>query len=210
MLQILSHLKKKFPKAVCALHHQDPIQLMVAVILSAQCTDKRVNQVTPSLFKKYPSSSHFAKANLKELEKMIYTTGFFKNKAKNIKLACQKIEQKFQGQVPRTLKDLMSLAGVGRKTANVILGTAFNISSGIVVDTHVRRISYRLDLTNFLDPKKIEMDLCMLIPKKDWIYFSHALILHGRSVCKARSPLCQLCKLNSLCPKKEVALKKAK
>ncbi len=199
------HLLKRYrPLAECALYHKNPLQLLVATILSAQCTDKRVNEITKTLFKKYPTARAFAKAPLKTLEKEIYSTGFYRAKAKNIRSACQKIQEEFKGQVPGRLKDLLTLPGVGRKTAHVILGTAFRISSGVVVDTHVRRISNRLSFTNSQDPEKIEKNLCNLLSKKTWIYFSHALILHGREVCKARSPKCHVCFLQELCPKRGV------
>ncbi len=201
---MINLLKKYRPTAHCALYHKNPVQLLVATILSAQCTDKRVNQVTKTLFKKYPSAAAFAKANLKELEKEIYSTGFFRSKAQNIKASCQKIQKDFKGQLPSSLEELLTLSGVGRKTANVILGTAFNISSGVVVDTHVKRLSNRLGFTHSKDPERIEKDLCNLLLKKDWIYFSHALILHGREVCKARVPRCSTCFLEELCPKKGV------
>ena len=197
-------LKRYRPKADCALYHKNPVQLMVATVLSAQCTDKRVNQVTKTLFKKYPTAKAFSQAKLKELEKEIYSTGFFRSKAEKIKTACGKIQKEFKGKVPRRLEDLLTLPGVGRKTAHVILGTAFQISSGVVVDTHVRRLSNRLNFTNSEDPEKIEKDLCELLPRTDWIYFSHALILHGREVCKARVPRCKTCFLEELCPKKGV------
>ena len=197
-------LKRYRPLAECALYHQSPLQLLVATILSAQCTDKRVNEVTKNLFKKYPLAGDFANANLKELEQAIYSTGFFRSKARNIKLACQKIQKDFKGQVPDNLQDLLSLPGVGRKTAHVIMGTAFRIPSGVVVDTHVKRLSYRLAWTQFKDPVQIEHALCELLPKGDWIYTSHALIWHGREVCRARSPRCSACFLQDLCPKKGV------
>ena len=197
-------LKRYRPKADCALYHKNPVQLMVATVLSAQCTDKRVNQVTKTLFKKYPTAKAFSQAKIKELEKEIYSTGFFRSKAEKIKTACGKIQKEFKGKVPRRLEDLLTLPGVGRKTAHVILGTAFQISSGVVVDTHVRRLSNRLNFTNSEDPEKIEKDLCELLPRTDWIYFSHALILHGREVCKARVPRCKTCFLEELCPKKGV------
>lgn len=197
-------LKRYLPQAECALYHKNPLQLLVATILSAQCTDKRVNQLTKTLFKKYPTAKAFAKMPLKTLEKEIYSTGFYRMKAKNIQSACQKIQKEFKGQVPNRLKDLLTLPGVGRKTAHVILGTAFRISSGVVVDTHVRRLSNRLSFTNSQDPEKIEKDLCNLLPKTNWIYFSHALILHGRKLCKARVPKCHICFLQELCPKSGV------
>lgn len=202
----VSLLKKYRPSAYCALYHKNPVQLMVATILSAQCTDKRVNEVTKTLFKKYPTTKKFAEAKLTELEKEIYSTGFFRSKAQKIKYSCQKIQKDFKGQVPKRLEDLLTLPGVGRKTAHVILSTAFNISSGVVVDTHVRRLSNRLNFTSSKDPKQIEKDLGDLLPKASWIYFSHALILHGREVCKARVPRCRICFLEELCPKKGVSL----
>ena len=202
--QAVNLLKKYRALAHCALYHKTPIQLLVATILSAQCTDKRVNQVTKILFKKYPSAKAFAEANLKELEKEIYSTGFFRSKAQKIQSTCQKIQKEFKGKVPSRLEDLLTLPGVGRKTANVILGTAFHISSGVVVDTHVSRLSQRLGFTNSKNPVQIEKDLCYLLPKTEWIYFSHALILHGREVCKARIPRCNTCFLEECCPKKGI------
>ncbi|MDE0518884.1 MAG: endonuclease III [Bdellovibrionales bacterium] len=202
--KVVHLLKRYHPKADCALYHKNPVQLLVATVLSAQCTDKRVNQVTKTLFKKYPTAKAFASANLRELEQEIHSTGFFRSKAQNIKAACQKIQKEFKGKVPSCLEDLLTLPGVGRKTAHVILGTAFQISSGVVVDTHVRRLSNRLHFTNSKDPEKIEKDLNYLLPKKEWIYFSHALILHGREVCKARAPRCNTCFLEEFCPKKGV------
>ena len=200
-------LKRYRPEANCALYYKNPIQLLVATVLSAQCTDKRVNQVTKTLFKKYPTAKSFASAKLRELEKEIYSTGFFRSKAQKIKTACQRIQKEFKGKVPNRLKDLLTLPGVGRKTAHVILGTAFQISSGVVVDTHVRRLSNRLNFTYSENPEKIEKDLCYLLPKKEWIYFSHALILHGREVCKARVPRCNTCFLEEFCPKRGVKRK---
>lgn len=200
--KVVNLLRRYRPSAHCALYHKDPVQLLVATILSAQCTDKRVNQVTKTLFKKYPSVHAFAKADLKELEKEIYSTGFFRSKAQSIKNSCQKIQKDFNGKVPSCLEDLLTLSGVGRKTAHVILGTAFNISSGVVVDTHVKRLSNRLNFTHSKAPERIEKDLCNLLSKGDWIYFSHALILHGREICKARVPRCSTCFLEELCPKK--------
>ena len=203
--RVLSLLKKYYPLAECALYHKNSVQLLVATILSAQCTDKRVNEITKTLFKKYPTARAFARVSLKTLEKEIYSTGFFHSKARNIKGACQKIQKEFKGVLPNRLEDLLTLPGVGRKTAHVILGTAFNISSGVVVDTHVSRLSYRLGFTKSKHPHRIEKDLCDLLPKADWIYFSHALILHGRQVCKARVPQCGTCFLQELCPKTDVA-----
>lgn len=202
--KVILLLKKYYPNATCALDYKSPIQLLVATILSAQCTDVRVNQVTKKLFKKYSTVTDLANINLKILEKLIYSTGFFRSKARNIQLACQKIQRDFKGQVPSKLKDLLMLPGVGRKTAHVILGNAFQISSGIVVDTHVKRLSYRLGFTKAKNPQKIEQDLIKLVPNSNWIYFSHALILHGREICKARAPRCHVCFLAEICPKKEV------
>ena len=206
--KVVNLLKRYHPNANCALYHKNPVQLLVATVLSAQCTDKRVNEVTKTLFKNYPTAKAFALADLKKLEKEIHSTGFFRSKAKNIKATCQKIQKEFKGKIPNRLEDLLTLPGVGRKTAHVILGTAFQISSGVVVDTHVRRLSNRLHFTNSIDPEKIEKDLNYLLPKTDWIYFSHALILHGREVCKARVPRCHTCFLEELCPKKGVVFEK--
>jgi endonuclease III len=196
-------LQKRYPDAHCALDHQNPLQLLVATILSAQCTDKRVNLVTPALFARYPDAAAFAGANQDELESMIQSTGFFRNKAQNIILCCKKIVQKHGGEVPRSMAELVDLAGIGRKTANVILGNAFAIP-GIPVDTHVGRLSQRMGLTVHDDPVKIEADLMELIPKKDWTMFAHQMIFHGRQVCHARKPLCETCTLAAFCPKKGV------
>lgn len=204
IIQVVSILKKYKPSAHCALLYKTPIQLLVATILSAQCTDKRVNKITETLFKKYPTVKSFADGDLTELEKDIYSTGFFRSKAKNIKSTCQKIHKYFKGIVPSNLKDLLTCPGVGRKTAHVILGTAFNISSGVVVDTHVGRLCNRLGFVDSKNPLKIEKTLNTLLPKKEWIYFSHALILHGREVCKSQIPRCNTCFLEGLCPQKGV------
>ena len=203
--KIVSLLKRYYSTADCALHYRNSLELLIAVILSAQCSDQRVNQVTQLLFKKYPNVKAFAECDLKDLEKTIYATGFFRVKARNIQLACQKIQKNFNGKVPKSLSDLLTLPGVGRKTALVVLGTGFQMSLGVVVDTHVRRLSYRLWLTQFKDPVKIEQDLCRLLPRSNWIYFSHALIFHGRQICKARIPRCHTCFLDEFCPKKGVA-----
>ncbi len=178
--------------------------MLVATILSAQCTDARVNLVTPPLFKKYRSAKDFAEVDIRELEKDIKSTGFYRNKARSIQGAARGILEKFQGKVPDTLDELIQLPGVGRKTANVVLGVIFGKAEGVVVDTHVTRLSYRLGLTRHKDAKKIEQDLIKIVPKKDWIDFSHLLILHGRAICKARRPLCEQCALNLLWPKKGV------
>ncbi len=199
--RIVRALKKAYPDATCALRHETPLQLLVATILSAQCTDERVNQVTEKLFQKYSTAEDLARIPLTRLEKLIQSTGFFRNKAKNIKACCQTLVERYDGQVPRKLAELVELPGVGRKTANVVLGTAYGIASGIVVDTHVARICRRLGLTDQTDAVKIERDLMELIPKSEWIDFSHRLIHHGRQVCKARRPLCDQCVLEPECPR---------
>lgn len=197
---IVRALKKAYPKAQCALNHGNPLELMVATILSAQCTDERVNLVTASLFRKYRTARDFLNVPLTELERDINSVNFFRNKAKSIQGACRRIIEQHGGEVPRTIEELVQLPGVGRKTANVILGTAFGIPSGVVVDTHVLRLSQRLGLTTQKTPEKIETDLMEILPRKEWINFSHALILHGRQVCKARKPECERCSLASHCP----------
>ncbi len=198
--QIVRLLAKAYPAARCALEHEDPLQLLIATILSAQCTDVRVNMVTPALFARYPDAKAFAQANPRELETAIQSTGFFRNKARNIIACCREIVEKHGGRVPGTMEELVGLPGVGRKTANVILGNAFNVP-GITVDTHVRRLSQRLGLTTENDPEKIERDLMEVIPKKEWTMFSHRMIFHGRQVCFARKPNCSGCVLTKLCPK---------
>jgi len=200
---ILAGLDEKFPAAICALKHQNPLQLLIATILSAQCTDKRVNMVTPGLFSRYPTASHFAYTLPRELEREIKSTGFFRNKTKSIIGACKKIQEEFGGKVPQTMEELLTLPGVARKTANVVLGTAFGISSGIVVDTHVLRLSHRLDLSQQNDPKKIEQDLMQIIPQDKWILFSHQMIWHGRQTCRARQPKCKECVLERVCYSKD-------
>jgi len=201
--KILQKLKKVYPEAKCALYFRNPHELLVATILSAQCTDKRVNQVTPGLFKKYPSVKHFAEAKLKALENDIRSTGFYRNKAKSIQHSSQDIRKKYQGKVPNRLDDLVKLRGVGRKTANVILGNAYGIP-GMVVDTHVKRLSNRMGLTTLQDPVKIEFALMKIVPKKHWSQLSHELISHGRQICLARKPKCSICPITDLCPKKGV------
>jgi endonuclease-3 len=201
--KILATLDKMYPNATCALHHKSPWELLVATILSAQCTDKRVNEVTPGLFKKYPSIRDIANANQAELAQDIRSTGFFNNKSKSLIGAARKILSDFAGEVPRNIDDLLKVPGAARKTANVVLGTAFGIASGVVVDTHVQRISRRLDLTKHSDPKKIEQDLMKTIPKEKWILFSHQIILHGRALCIARNPKCAECALDPLCYAKD-------
>lgn len=197
--KIIAELKKKYPAPECALIHHSPWQLLVATILSAQCTDKRVNMVTPELFKKYATPAAFAAAKQSDLEKAIHSTGFFRNKAKNIIACAQTLIDKYAGEIPQNIDDLTSLPGVGRKTASVILGTAFGKAEGIVVDTHVSRLSNRMGLTEQSDAVRIEKDLMTIIPKKHWIEFSHLLILHGRERCSARKPDCENCEVNDLC-----------
>jgi endonuclease-3 len=194
-------LKADYPGATCALENETPFQLLVATILSAQCTDARVNMVTPELFRRWPTAREMAGAPIKQLEKVIQSTGFFRSKAKNIKAASQGIVEKHNGEVPRDMKQLVALAGVGRKTANVVLGTAFGIATGVVVDTHVTRLSHRLGLTQHNDATKIEQDLMQLLPKSEWVDFSHRMIFHGRQICVARKPKCPLCSMNTFCPK---------
>ena len=199
--KIAKALAAAYSEAVCALVHKSPLELLIATILSAQCTDQRVNIVTKDLFRRYRRAADYATAPQAELEKAIQSTGFFRSKAKNIRACCQDLVDKHDGQVPQDLDSLVKLAGVGRKTANVVLGTAFGIPSGVVVDTHVRRISQRLGLTRHNDPVKIERDLMAVLPKTAWIDFSHRLIHHGRRICTARKPNCDECVLNKLCPK---------
>ncbi len=203
--EVLKRLHEAYPVAECALKYRTPEQLLIATILSAQTTDERVNQVTAELFRRYPTPAAIAKLPLSVLEKEIQSTGFFRSKAKNIKACCQQLVEHYGGKVPRDLEKLVQLPGVGRKTANVVLGTAFGIASGIVVDTHVGRIVRRLGLTTEKDPVKIERDLMELIPREEWIMFSHRLIHHGRQVCKSRKPDCDRCVLNDICPKIGVA-----
>lgn len=197
--EILRILDETYPKATCALVHRNAWQLLVATILSAQCTDKRVNEVTPGLFRKYPAVQDFANANQAELAQDIRSTGFFNNKAKALIGAAKKILSDFGGKVPRTMDEMLAIPGAARKTANVVLGTAYGIPSGVVVDTHVQRVSQRLDLTKNTDPAKIEQDLMKAIPRERWILFSHQIILHGRALCVARNPKCAACPLDPLC-----------
>ena len=200
---ILQKLDEAYPAATCALKHGNAFQLLISTILSAQCTDERVNQVTATLFPKYPDPQAFAYANPADLEREIRPTGFFRNKTKSIMGASRKIVEEFGGQVPKTMDEILTLPGVARKTANVVLGTAFGIASGVVVDTHVTRLAGRLDLTKHTDPKKIEQDLMKVIPQDRWILFSHQLIWHGRRVCQARKPKCIECNLERLCYSKD-------
>ena len=197
--KILSILDEIYPNVTCALTHSSPWELLVATILSAQCTDKRVNEVTPGLFRKYPKPQDFASVSQEELAVDIYSTGFFNNKAKSVIGAAKKIIHEFGGQVHRTIEELVTVPGAARKTANVVLGTCFGIASGVVVDTHVQRISRRLELTKQSDPVKIEQDLMKVLPQDRWIQFSHQLIHLGRQICDARKPKCAECRLNTVC-----------
>jgi endonuclease-3 len=200
---ILAKLDEAYPNATCELKHENPFQLLVSTILSAQCTDVRVNQVAETLYKKYPDAKAFAYATPSELEQEIRPTGFFRNKTKSVMGASKAIIEKFGGQVPRTMEEILTLPGVARKTGNVVLGTAYGIASGVVVDTHVLRLSKRLDLSRNEDPKKVEQDLMKIIPQEKWIQFSHQLIWHGRRVCFARKPKCIECNMESLCYAKD-------
>lgn len=199
-MKIITALQRTYPEAHCELNFSSPLQLLVATILSAQCADKRVNLVTAELFKQYRSAADFADAPLAELEQAVKTTGFFRNKARNIKACCAALVEKFKGEVPRTMEELHALAGVGRKTANVVLGNAFNLNVGVVVDTHVTRLCNRLGLVKKTDAVKIEQELMSLVPQKDWTQFSHWLIWHGRRRCAARNPDCANCEIQKLCP----------
>lgn len=196
----MARLKQLYPDATCSLDYQTPVQLLVATILSAQCTDERVNKVTPALFTRFPDAPTLATADLLELETLVKSTGFYRNKAKNIQGACRKIVIDFDGQVPQTMEQLITLPGVARKTANVVMAHAFNINAGVTVDTHVKRLSNRLGFTKQSDPRKIEQDLIKLLPQPDWENWSIRLIYHGRAVCNARRPLCDRCELANLCP----------
>ena len=198
--KIIARLKREYPDATCALHHQNALELVVATILSAQCTDARVNLVTPHLFAKYRTAAAYAAADPRVLEKEIQSTGFFRNKTKSIIGMAQALVERHGGEVPQTMEELTGLPGVGRKTANVILGTWFKKNEGVVVDTHVHRLSRLLGLTRQDDPVKIERDLMEIVPRADWTWFSHTLILHGRTVCIARRPKCAECVINRLCP----------
>ncbi len=200
---ILRGLDEAYPNAVCELSHENAFQLLIATILSAQCTDVRVNQVTATLFKKYPTPEAFAHANPSELEQDIRPTGFFRNKTKSVMGASKAVLERFGGEVPRTMEEMLTIPGAARKTSNVVLGTAYGIASGVVVDTHVMRLSNRLDLSHNEDPKKIEQDLMKILPQDRWISFSHQLIWHGRRVCYARNPKCVDCNLESLCTSKD-------
>jgi endonuclease-3 len=197
--KILAGLQKAYPDATCALTHSSPWELLVATILSAQCTDARVNIVTPTLFRRFPTPAAMAKASLPEIEELIRTTGFYHNKAKSISGAAKAVVERFGGEVPRTMEELLTVPGAARKTANVVLGTAYGIAVGVVVDTHVLRLTRRLELTLNTEPKKVEQDLIKIIPKDHWIAFSHELILHGRAICIARKPRCADCTIEKEC-----------
>ncbi len=199
-LEILLRLKRLYPEAPCSLDYENPLQLMVATMLAAQCTDERVNLVTPALFAAYPDVYAFAEADLADLERLVKSTGFYRNKAKNIRAACQKIIAEFGGEVPPRMADLVTLPGVARKTANVVLAHGFGINGGVTVDTHVKRICNLLGLTKHSDPVKIERDLIKLLPQPDWENWSIRLVYHGRAVCNARNPNCGICELADLCP----------
>jgi endonuclease-3 len=200
LLKILKLLEKEYPEPKTALEFSNPLELLVATMLSAQCTDERVNKVTKELFKKYRSPEHYAEADLEELEQDIRSTGFYRNKARNLKNCCKMIVEKFDSEVPNKMEDLITLPGVARKTANIVLANAYGVIEGIAVDTHVRRLAQRLGLTKNKDPGKIETDLMALAPKEEWSNLSHLLILHGRNVCQAKKPKCEACVLNTLCP----------
>lgn len=198
--EIIRRLKRAYPDAKCSLNHSNAFELLVATILSAQCTDERVNLVTADLFRKYRKPEDYLKVSPRELEKDIQSTGFFRNKTKSIQGTSKALTEEYGGKVPQSMEQLLELPGVARKTANVVLGNAFDIKSGVVVDTHVTRLSHRLDLSQEKDPTKIERDLVELVPKKDWVIFSHLLIAHGRAICRARNPLCDQCPVEKLCP----------
>jgi len=200
VLKILELLEKEHPDAKIALKHTNPLELLVATILSAQCTDERVNMVTKMLFRKYRKAEDYAKANLKELEQDIKSTGFYRNKARNIKKCCQILVEKYNSQVPKTMEEMLELPGVARKTGNIVLANAYGVVEGIAVDTHVRRLAKRLGLTDNEDPNKIEDDLMKIVPRDKWMGFTDLLIFHGRRVCAAKKPQCKICVLNKLCP----------
>ncbi|MEG4225980.1 endonuclease III [Microcoleus sp. N9_B2] len=199
-LEILIRLKRLYPEAPCTLNYETPVQLLVATILSAQCTDDRVNLVTPALFERFPDAVALGNADLEELERLVRSTGFYRNKSKNIKGACWAIVNKFNNQVPQRMELLLELPGVARKTANVVLAHAFGINMGVTVDTHVKRLTQRLGLTEHTDPTRIERDLMILLPQPDWENWSIRLVYHGRAVCNARNPACNICELADLCP----------
>lgn len=206
-LEILLRLKRLYPDATCSLNYSSTVQLLVATILSAQCTDERVNQVTPELFRRFPDAATLGNAQLTELETLVRSTGFYRNKAKNIQSACGMIEREFGGEVPKSMEQLLKLPGVARKTANVVLAHGYGINVGVTVDTHVKRLSQRLGLTEHQDPIRIERDLMQLLPQPDWENWSIRLIYHGRAVCKARSPQCETCQLADVCPAGQLMVK---
>ena len=203
--RVVRQLAKDYPDVECALVHSNPLELLVATILSAQCTDERVNLVTRELFKKYRSAADFARAPIKQLETDVKSTGFFRNKAKNIRACCQRLVESYDGQVPQEMEALVELPGVGRKTASVVLGTEFGIAAGVVVDTHVGRLSRRLGLSEASDAVRVERDLIEVLPQKEWIEFSHRMIHHGRAICNARKPRCDGCGFEKFCPRVGVA-----
>ena len=198
--EIVRLLREAHPDAKCALDYENPLQLLVATILSAQCTDERVNKVTPALFARFPTAQALAEADREELEQIIHSTGFYRNKAKNVQEACRRIVAEYGGEVPANMVELLTLAGVARKTANVVLGNCYGVADGVVVDTHVKRLSERLKLSAQTDPEKIERDLMALAPREEWIDLSHLLIFHGRRFCDARKPKCAICTISRLCP----------
>jgi len=198
--KIIRALKKAYPDAKCSLNHSNPFELLIATILSAQCTDARVNLVTQDLFRKYRKPEDYLKVSEKELQRDIRTTGFFRNKTKSIQGTAKVLTEQYRGAVPETMEELLELPGVARKTANVVLGNAFGIESGVVVDTHVTRLSHRLALSTQKTAEKIEDDLSAIVPKKDWVMFPHLMIAHGRAICKARNPLCEECPIEKYCP----------
>lgn len=203
---LLKDLKKNYPEPECALTHSSPLELTVATILSAQCTDERVNKVTPALFRRYTNAAEYASSDPAELERLIRSTGFYRNKAKSIRGMARIVEEKHGGRIPQTMHELLELPGVARKTANVVLGVAYRKAEGVVVDTHVTRLSYRLGLSKQTSPEKIEKDLMAQVPKDDWIWVSHALIHHGRKICKARSPMCPICPIRANCPNRPMPI----
>jgi endonuclease-3 len=203
--QVVRALRRDYPDVTCALEHANPLQLLIATILSAQCTDERVNTVTRTLFRQYPAAADLAALPLPKLEQEIRSTGFFRNKSKSIQACCQQLVDRYEGEVPDDMDRLVELPGVGRKTANVVMGTAFRQATGVVVDTHVTRISRRLGMTQEKTAEKIERDLMAVLPKKEWIDFSHRVIHHGRQVCQARKPQCSACGMQSFCPRIDVA-----
>jgi endonuclease-3 len=203
--KVVERLGADYPEVTCALENESAFELLVATILSAQCTDERVNMVTPELFRRWPTPADMARAPIAALEKVIHSTGFYRNKAKNIKAASRELADKYDGDVPRDIDQMVSLPGVGRKTANVVLGTCFGMATGVVVDTHVTRISNRLGLTKHTDATKIEKDLMQLVPQDQWVDFAHRMIHHGRRICTARKPKCEECSMREFCPKIGVA-----